>query len=185
MAREETTENPRLLAPSAALNSFNPARGAIVGLKPVLRQRIRYGFRMGNMGFLIDIDTVSEVVERATVYPVPQTPPWLVGLLNLRGNLVPVFDFKASLSLDNVAPDNHYLLLLGEGGDMVGFFVESLPQTVDTSHKLAHPPPLPAALRGYAGDIYSFDKIVWVEFDHRNFFQSLAASAVTAYFYRS
>jgi len=182
MAREEATENPRLLAPSTALNSFNPARGAIVGLKPILRQRVRYGFRVGNLGFLIDTDTVSEVVERATVYSVPQTPSWLVGLLNLRGNLVPVFDFKASLNLGNSTPDKHYLLLLGEGSDMVGFFVENLPQTVDISHKLTHPPPLPAVLRGYAGDIYSFDNVVWVEFDHRNFFQSLAASAVTSDF---
>lgn len=182
MVREEATENPRLLVPSAALNNFNPARGTIVGLKPVLRRRVRYGFRVGNLGFLIDIDTVSEVVERATVYSVPQTPPWLVGLLNLRGNLVPVFDFNASLNLENAASDRHYLLLLGEGGDMVGFFVENLPQVVDITHKLANPPPLPGALRGYAGDIYSFDKIVWVEFDHRNFFQSLAGSAMTAEF---
>jgi len=62
---------------------------------------------------------------------------------------------------------------------MVSFFVENLPQPVNTAHKLAHPPPLPAALRGYTTDVYSSDKIIWVEFDHRGFFQSLAAAAST------
>lgn len=180
MAREGTREGQRLLAPSVALTSFNPARGTAVGLKPVLRQRSRYGFLMSNLGFLIELDTVSEVVERPTVYPIPQTPSWLMGLLNLRGNLVPVFNFRLSLNLGGIAAEKQHLLLLDEGSDAVGFFVESLPQPVTPDHRLPNPPPLPEALREYVGAVYSSDDTVWLEFDHRGFFQALAATVMTA-----
>ncbi len=176
MEQEQLKERQRLLTPSVALSHFDPARGTVVGLKPIIRQRVHYGFNIGDLGFLIEPDTVSEIVEQATIYPIPHTPSWIAGLINLRGNLVPVFDLKLYLKLGSTAQGRHYLLLLGTGEDMVGFFVENLPRPVDVNHKLNHPPPLPDVLRGYISDIYSFDKIVWMQFDHRGFFQSLALS---------
>ncbi|MBK8183410.1 MAG: chemotaxis protein CheW [Candidatus Competibacteraceae bacterium] len=96
---------------------------------------------------------MSEIVEQAIVYPIPQTPPWLKGLINLRGNLVPVFDLRLSLKLGSTLQEENYLLLLGEGDDSVSFFVENLPQPVNTNHKLTHPIPLPPVLRGYTSDV--------------------------------
>lgn len=174
MAQDDLREPRRLLTPSLALGSFNPRRGMIAGLKPVLRQRVRYGFRIGELGFLIGADTVSEVVEQATVYPVPQTPPWLAGIVNLRGNLVPVFDLQRCLEFKVDHQEKRYLLVLDKGDDAIGLFIENLPQLMNANHKLAHPPPLPAVLRGHVAMVYGEDKIIWVEFDHRGFFQSLA-----------
>lgn len=179
MVREETGEHRRLLTPSAALGSFNPARGVIAGLKPIPRRRIRYGFRLGNLGFIIKADTVSELVERATVYPVPQTPPWLVGLVNLRGNLVPVFDLNLCLGLESGAREKHYLLVLDESDDAVGLFTENLPQPVGESRKLVRPPPLPKALQGHVAEAYGLNNDIWVEFDHKQFFESLKTQTTT------
>jgi len=179
MGWEDMVKNQRLLAPSAALSNFNPEKGSVIGLKPRFRERVRYGFYIDNLGFLIEKDTMSEIVEQAIVYPIPQTPPWLKGLINLRGNLVPVFDLRLSLKLGSTLQEENYLLLLGEGDDSVSFFVENLPQPVNTNHKLTHPIPLPPVLRGYTSDVcYSTDKIIWMEFDHRGFFQSQMASAM-------
>lgn len=174
MAREGVNENPRLLKPSMALGRFRPAHGAVAGLKSAPRQRARYGFRIGDLGFLIGQDTVSEVVERSTVYVVPQTPRWLAGLINLRGNLVPVFDLPLCLGLEASNVDKRYLLVLDTGDDAVGLFVENMPQLAKTEHSLAQSPPLPTALRAYVAAVYREGKILWLEFDHRGFFASLA-----------
>lgn len=173
MAQKQTGEHQRLLMPSTALSSFNPARGAITGLKPIPYQQIRYGFRMGNLGFLIGADTVSEIVEQAIVYPIPQIPPWLVGLINLRGNLVPVFDLKLCLGLESAIQRKHYLLVLDEGDDAVGLFIENLPQPVSAGRKLVRLPPLPVALQQHVAEAYSLNNDIWVEFNHREFFESL------------
>mgnify|MGYP003952499105 CR=1 FL=1 len=44
------------------------------------------------LGLLLPPGDVAELVRGARVSAVPNTPSWFVGLINRRGNLVPVFD---------------------------------------------------------------------------------------------
>lgn len=164
----------RWLNPSAALNRFKPPRGATTGIAPIERQRARYGFQVGGIGLLIGQDTVSEVVEQTAVYPLPNTPSWLVGLVNLRGNLVPVFDVKQFLELeDGNNQDKRRLLILDRGEKAVAVLIDGLPQPAVTRHILSRLPPLPAALRIHVAKAYAQDDLIWLEFDHQNFFQTL------------
>ncbi|HRD49402.1 MAG: chemotaxis protein CheW [Candidatus Competibacter sp.] len=164
----------RWLSPSAALNRFKPPRGMAIGVAPAERQRARYGFRIGGVGLLIGQDTSSEVLERAPVYPLPKAPAWLLGLVNLRGNLVPVFNVKPLLELeDGDAPDKSRLLILGGGDKAVGILIDGLPQLAATSNALPRLPPLPVALRPYVTKAYMRDNTVWLEFDHYGFFEAL------------
>lgn len=179
MVQDHAIAQQDLLSPSAALNSFKPRKGLILSLKSGEQKRVRYGFRVDSLGFLIDKNTVSEIVEQATIYPVPHAPPWLAGLINLRGNLVTVFDFKLCLGLRNPY-EKHYLLVLDKGDDAVCLKIDKLPQLVGDVKKLAHLPPLPPALQGCVSEAYSHDKILWVEFNQRVFFQSLIALACEA-----
>lgn len=176
MVRERVIAQQELLSPSAALNSFKPKKGLILGLKSGEQKRVRYGFRVDSLGFLIDKNTVSEIVEQAVIYPVPHAPHWLAGLINLRGNLVPVFDFKLCLGLRKVY-EKYYLLVLGKGDDTVCLKIDKLPHLVGEFKKLEHLPPLPPALQGCVSEAYSHDKVLWVEFNQRVFFQSLVAQA--------
>jgi twitching motility protein PilI len=164
----------RWLNPSAALNRFKPPRGATIGIAPVERQRARYGFRVGSIGLLVGQDTVSEVVEQTSVYPLPNTPSWLVGLVNLRGNLVPVFDIKQFFDLeDGNTQDKRRLLILDRGYKAAGVLIDGLPQPAATRYVLSRLPPLPAALRTHVAKAFTQDDRIWLEFDHEGFFQSL------------
>jgi chemotaxis signal transduction protein len=164
----------RWLSPSAALNRFKPPPGRAPGVASTERQRARYGFRVGGIGLLIGPDTSSEVLESAPVYPLPTAPVWLLGLVNLRGNLAPVFDIKPLLELaDGNHPAQSRLLILGGNDKAVGIMIDGLPQRAATSQTLARLPPLPAALRPYVAKAYLQDGAVWLEFDHHGFFRSL------------
>jgi twitching motility protein PilI len=175
MMNNKSGKTPRRwLSPSAALNRFKPPRGIATGIAPVERQRARYGFQIGDIGLLIGQDTSSEVLERAPVYPLPKAPTWLLGLVNLRGNLVPVFDVKPLLELEgDDAQDKRRLLILGGGDKAVGIMIDGLPQLAATNNALSRLPPLPAALRPYVAKAYVRDNAVWLEFDHYGFFGSL------------
>jgi len=175
VVRQDTEIGQGMLSPSVALRSFNPKKGVVTALKARSRQRVRYGFRIDNLGFLIDKDTVSEIVEQAIVYPVPHAPPWLAGLINLRGNLVPVFDLKLCLGLKKTSEIKQYLLVLDKGDDAVCLLIDNLPLLVSEDRKIVHMPPLPPSLQGCVSKTYSHDKILWIEFDHRHFFQSLTS----------
>lgn len=163
----------RWLEPSAALNRFKPPPGAVGGLAATEHQRARYAFKIGDIGLLIDQDTTSEVLEQWVVYPLPNMPPWFPGLINLRGNLAPVFDVKQFLQLDKDVQEKRWLLILDEGEGAVGLFIDNLPQLALTRQALSRLPPLPATLRAHVAKGYRQNDQVWLEFDHRGFFRTL------------
>ncbi len=172
---DKTTPNPRRwLSPGAALSRFKAPRGMATGIAPVERRRERYGFLIGDMHFLIAQGTASEVLDQTAVYPLPNTPPWLMGLINLRGNLVPVFDARPFLDLtENVGQRKRWLLILDRGDKAGGLFIDGPPQATTPGQALSRLPPLPEVLRPHVGKAYVRDDVVWLEFDHKNFFQSL------------
>lgn len=44
--------------------------------------------------YAIEVDSVVEILEYTPVTPVPETPPYIVGILNLRGQVIPVVDLR-------------------------------------------------------------------------------------------
>lgn len=164
------------LDPSAALTRFNPPEGAVTAIQSAERkQRARYGFLVGDIGLLIHQDTTSEVIEQIPIYPIPHMPYWLPGLINLRGNLIPVFNLKLYLGLQHDEQQKQWLLILGADDHAVSLFCDGLPKTVDTNNPLERLPPLPTALRPHVARTYAYEGTIWSEFDHEHFFKSVSA----------
>ncbi|MDG4549232.1 MAG: chemotaxis protein CheW [Candidatus Contendobacter sp.] len=165
----------RWLNPSAALSRFKPPSSVATGIASAEQQRARYGFRIGGVNLLVGQDTVSEVLEQSLIYPLPNTPPWMLGLINLRGNLAPVFDVKRFLDLEDSASDEEKrrLLIFDQGDKAVGILIDGLPRLAVAGHALSRLPPLPAALRTHVTKAYAQDDVVWLEFDHQGFFRAL------------
>ncbi len=174
---EQTAHRPRRwLKPSAALDHFKPPVGLTAGVAVTERSRTRYGFRLGDIGLLIERNTTSELLDQIPVYPLPNTPPWLLGLISLRGNLTPIFDLKPAIGLAcGGESGKRWLLILDQGESAVGCLIDDWPRTVAVSRPLDRPPPLPTALRPHVSAAYRHEHQVWLEFDHRGFFHSLAS----------
>jgi chemotaxis signal transduction protein len=171
--KDKQQEGEQWLSPSAALNRFDLPQGSVVDIAHQEEQRVRYGFRIGDLGLLIGADTVSEVLEKTPIFPIPRTPAWLSGLLNLRGNLVPVFDLKLFLQLQHESNQKRHVLVLDRGDTSVATLIEGLPQAVAATRKLSRLPPLPWALQAHTSLAYVNKDAVWLEFDHLGFFQSI------------
>jgi purine-binding chemotaxis protein CheW len=56
-------------------------------------------FRLDQELFAVDIAKVHEVLEYSSVTKVPRTPDFMRGVINLRGNVVPVVDMRLKLGL--------------------------------------------------------------------------------------
>ena len=113
--------------------------------------------------------------------PLPNTPVWLLGLINLRGNLTPIFDIKDFLQLENQdTSEKRRLLILDQAEKAVGILIDGLPHTAMTQHVLTRLPPLPAVLEPYVAKAYAQDAMIWLEFDHQGFFQTLGGLLTTA-----
>ena len=173
---ETAIKEPRQwLSPIQALNRLSlPETTVSDPLASAASPQLRYGFRIGDIGLLIQPYTHSETLERASVYPIPNTVEWLKGLINLRGNLVPLFDLKTLLEMQGEVREKPMIIILDEGDRTVGIEIDGLPQAPDLGRGLQRLPPLPTVLRDFATAAYVEDGLVWLEFDHRGFFEALA-----------
>jgi len=69
-------------------------------------------FVVGRFLFGIDVLNVQEVLRFQRMTRVPLAPPVIVGLINLRGQIVPALDMRRRLFLDPRAPDERPMNLV-------------------------------------------------------------------------
>lgn len=166
------------LTPSQALNRpLNRQAGDTAQIfEEVSVVTRRLGFQVGNLGLLIARQSVSELSDILDVCPIPFTAAWLIGLINLRGNLVPIFNLHKLLQIKPQGNAKQMLLILGQGEFAGGIVIDELPVHLSfvVEDELQSLPPLPTALKPYAASGYEKEGQVWFNFDNVNFFESLA-----------
>jgi chemotaxis signal transduction protein len=133
------------------------------------------GLRIGNLGLLIAHDSGGELLEEARVTPLPRTPPWCRGLINLRGQLIPAFDLHQRLRLMHLRPPRQWWLVIGRGVDAVAFTIDALPRSivVDEAARI-QAVAVPDNLQAFIGRAYRLSDELWLEFKYREFVQSLS-----------
>lgn len=89
---------------------------------------IRQGFRVGPLNLMIGYADGSELTEMPTAYRLPHAPDWLLGMANLHGMLVPVFDLARHFGLTGAAAARPMLLVLAHGRDAAGIVIDGLPE---------------------------------------------------------
>ena len=55
------------------------------------------GFRLGELKLVAPLGEVAEILTPPVLSKVPRTKPWVCGIANVRGNLLPVMDLKGYL----------------------------------------------------------------------------------------
>jgi twitching motility protein PilI len=162
------------LKPSEALTRFVPDKPS-EDRNARSMKLLRFGVCIGDIGLLVPAGMHSELVEHTRIYPLPTAPHWFLGLINLRGTLVPVFDLKALFQMDNPATQKTSLLVLNKDEQAVGFLIDDLPVALSNTRRLTHFPILPTVLRGHAQIVYVQDDRIWVEFEFDGFFHEVSA----------
>jgi twitching motility protein PilI len=96
------------------------------------------GYRAGNGTFVSAIDEINELLAVPGLTPVPGTLPWLLGVANVRGNLVPVVDLGRFLFGERTAmSERTRLLVVRQGSGNVALLVDEVfgQRTVDAEQR--------------------------------------------------
>ena len=137
--------------------------------------KIRYGYRSGSMKFLVPEGTVSELLESAIIYHLPNAPRWLVGLINMHGNVIPVVDV-ASYAGDEISHlQKSNVLAIGNSESAIGVLIDGLPEAIKENGVVTNTSAMPEKLDGYVeAGIYS-DGYNWDEFEIYKLFEKISA----------
>jgi len=85
------------------------------------------GFRIGAHYLVSSINDVNEILTLPALTVVPGTRGWLLGVANVRGNLVPIIDLKQYLEGErSVLTDSSRILLVRQLGGSVGLLIDEV-----------------------------------------------------------
>lgn len=86
-------------------------------------------FQLSRERCAIETRCVREVVPLRKITPLPRTADFVAGIINLRGDLIPVFDLRRLLGLAADASGTPlHVIIVGEGQAEFGITVDELPQ---------------------------------------------------------
>jgi len=93
-------------------------------------------FALDNEAFATEISRVREVLEYAQITPVPRSPEYMLGVINLRGNVVPIVDLRLQFSMQAKQPDVDTCIIIVEidiegTQTVVGVLADSVQEVID------------------------------------------------------
>jgi purine-binding chemotaxis protein CheW len=84
-------------------------------------------FLLGTEEFAFDLAQVKEIIRVGDITRVPKCPDFIVGVFNLRGNIIPIADLKKKLGRELTHRTPATRIIVGEVGDIVaGFLVDAV-----------------------------------------------------------
>jgi chemotaxis signal transduction protein len=106
----------------------SPADSA--GDAPVTEFDVRFGYSIGSHRFVLDKTLLTEIVIRPRLYEIPKCPPWLCGVINLRGNILAVIDLSESLSTVCRSTPGEFVLVIDRGSEALALAVDAPPKSL-------------------------------------------------------
>ena len=99
-------------------------------------------FRVGDQDFCIDIMMVREIRGWSPATILPHAPKFVLGVINLRGSVVPIVDLSARLGLAPSVPDDRHVIVIAVvGTQTVGFVVNAVADIIAVDHSEVQPTP--------------------------------------------
>ena len=89
-------------------------------------------FHLENEKYGIKVMQVQEVLRMTEIAPVPGAPHYVLGIINLRGNVVTVIDTRRRFGLSDQDHDDETRIVIVEANNnVVGILVDSVAEVVD------------------------------------------------------
>lgn len=103
--------------------------------------------------FGLDVEHVQEVIRTPPITPVPLAPPAVLGLANLRGQVVTVLDLRTRLGLEPRPQHGTVTVVVRHDGEVVGLVADAPGDLLEVGAEQQDPPP--EALTGPPAELIS------------------------------
>lgn len=120
-------------------SSANAARGA--------NENKFLSFCLGSEHYGVEILRVREIIGLLAITPLPQTPAYVKGVMNLRGRIIPVIDLRLRFGLPSTEATKETCIIVLETGEpdgsqtVMGAIVDSVREVQDIAPAAIEPPP--------------------------------------------
>ena len=110
-------------------------------------------FKIDKESYGVGIRHVIEIIELQSISSVPDMPPYVKGVINLRGKVIPIVDLRLRFDMDERDYDNRTCIIVTEVDHvLVGFIVDTVEEVLEIMERDIEPPPKFKSVSG--GDRY-------------------------------
>ena len=95
-------------------------------------------FKIDEEEYGIDIDYVKGIEERVDVVSMPKRPDYVLGIINLRGEVIPVFSIRRKFGKDEKQTSEARLIIVSLGDNKVAFKVDEVSKISDVEESQLH-----------------------------------------------
>lgn len=130
--------------------SMTATNASLVAAKGSANENKFLSFCLGAEQYGVEILRVREIIGLITITPLPQTPDYVKGVMNLRGRIIPVIDLRAKFGLETVEATKETCVIVMEGGEgggsgtdglVMGVVVDSVREVQDIGRDSIEPAP--------------------------------------------
>jgi len=126
-------------------------------------------FALGDEYYCLDIEYVEEIVKRDAVTRVPNTPDFVDGVVDLRGQITTILEPKEMMDIDSEGAQDLIVVFdpdQFEDHGAVGWVVDEVRQVVPVGESEVNSPPVDAEYINGVVDREEYDQfVVWIEPD--------------------
>lgn len=99
-------------------------------------------FRIGDQEFCVDIMSVREIRGWTPATPMPHSPSYMLGVINLRGVVLPIIDLSARLGMGMTQPSVRHVIIVAQMGEKIlGLLVEAVSDILTVTEDKIQPTP--------------------------------------------
>lgn len=90
-------------------------------------------FSLGSESYALPLLTVKEVIAPPEITPIPQTPSYFLGIMNLRGLVISVIDLRIKLAIKSSPSSETAIIICDFKTNCIGIMVDSINHVLNFS----------------------------------------------------
>jgi purine-binding chemotaxis protein CheW len=99
-------------------------------------------FSLGSEEYALDIHDIREIIKPRDITDIPRVPEFVLGIISLRGIVIPVFDLKRRFKLGtSILSPSSRIIVCQRGNKSAGLLVDSISQVIKVDRASIEPPP--------------------------------------------
>jgi purine-binding chemotaxis protein CheW len=88
-------------------------------------------FRLGSEEFAVDINSIREIIRFPNITNVPNTPDYVLGVINLRGQITTVMNLRKRFRMEDTdMTDDTRILIVNMGTEHIGLMVDGVSEVL-------------------------------------------------------
>lgn len=139
MSSEEINSEP--------INPTNPTKSTESTTSTVVEERKILSFEADGRNFAFEIGAVTDIIDIPEITAIPKVPPFIKGVINFRGKVVPIIDFRLKLGFPKAEYDRRSsIIIIIVNGQQVGIICDRVSDVEVINSKNYSPSPVKNAM---------------------------------------